>query len=213
MREVLHVFSSSLQFGASPGGVSLEQPPPESSWHVLHVRSNFEKRVAQHLLVRAVEHYLPIYSERVKWTDRTVITERPLFSGYVFARFLPESRITVISIPGVVRSLGDEEGNLVSSAELDKIRDGLASGLLLRPHPNVSVGARVRIRTGIFEGVEGMVTEFRQQCRVVLSLAAVRQCFSLEVDLDEIEVLKKPPASSPLPAAYGSWSFQAAHSA
>jgi transcription antitermination factor NusG len=67
-----------------------------SSWHVLHVLSNHEKRVAQHLVVRSVEHYLPLYSERVKWTDRTVVAQRPLFSGYVFARFTPQCRVSVI---------------------------------------------------------------------------------------------------------------------
>lgn len=184
----------------------------EMPWHVLHVRSNLERRVAQHLTVHVVEHYLPLYRERVKWTDRTVVTERPLFPGYVFARFLPDSRTTVISIPGVVRSLGDEDGNLVSCEELDKIRGGLASGLLLRPHPNVPVGARVRVRSGIFEGVEGIVAEFRQQCKVVLSLAAVRQCFSLEVDIEDIEMLKKPPARDELAIsnAYRNWSIQTA---
>jgi hypothetical protein len=37
-------------------------------WQVLHVLANHEKRVAQHLVVRSVEHYLPFYTERVKWT-------------------------------------------------------------------------------------------------------------------------------------------------
>src|SRR5208282_2817429 len=142
--------------------------------------------------VRSVEHYLPLYQQRVKWTDRTVVTERPLFSGYVFARFLPGARITVISTPGVVRSLGDDQGSLVSYAELDRIREGLSSGLLLRPHPSVSVGQRVLVRSGVFEGVEGVVTEFRQQCKVIIALAAVRQCFSLELELRDIQVLKKP---------------------
>jgi transcription antitermination factor NusG len=162
--------------------------------------------------VRTVEHYLPLYRERVKWTDRTVITERPLFTGYVFARFLPGSRITVIRIPGVVRTLGDGVGSLVSSWELDRIREGLASGLLLRPHPNVSVGSWVRIRSGVFEGVEGVVTEFRQQCKVILSLAAVRQSFSLEVELGDIEVLKKPAArpNPPLQSSYAYWSLETA---
>jgi len=192
--------------------IPLAPPAQETPWHVLHVRSNFERRIAQHLTVRAVEHYVPLYRERVKWTDRTVVTERPLFSGYVFARFVPDSRITVISIPGVVRSLGDEEGNLVKCAELEKIREGLASGLLLRPHPTISVGARVRIRAWIFEGVEGFVTEFRQQCKVVIALAAVQQCFSLEVELGDIEVLKKPVASvSPSSCStYGYWNLQPA---
>jgi transcription antitermination factor NusG len=176
-------------------GFPQEHVIPQSPWHVLHVRSNYEKRVAQHLMVRGVEHCLPLYRERAKWTDRTVITERPLFSGYVFARFLHESRIKVISTPGVLRSLGDEEADLVSCAELDRIREGLASGHLLRPHRLVSVGARVRVHGGVFDGVEGIVTEFRQQCKVIIALAAVRQCFSLEVELADVEVLEKLPVS------------------
>jgi transcription antitermination factor NusG len=163
-----------------------------SLWHVLHVISNHEKRVAQHLVVRSVEHYLPLYTERVKWTDRSVVTERPLFSGYVFARFLPQNRLSIISTPGVLRLLGEEAGSMVSCEELDKIREGLASGLLLRPHPCVSVGTRVRVRDGVFAGVDGVVTELRRQCKVVITLAAVRQCFSLEVELDALEVLNKP---------------------
>lgn len=165
----------------------------ENYWHVLHVYSNYEKRVTQHLAIRGVENYLPLYTERVRWTDRTVVTERALFPGYVFARFQPKAKFTVIGAPGVVRSLGDQERDLVSSVVLEKIREGLASGCLLRPHPGVSVGTRVRVRGGVFEGVEGIVTEFRQQCKVIITLAAVQQSFSLEVDLDDIEHLKPEP--------------------
>jgi transcription antitermination factor NusG len=171
-----------------------------SPWHVLHVLSNHEKRVTQHLLVRSVEHYLPLYTERVKWTDRTVVAERPLFSGYVFARFQPESRISVISTPGVLRLLGDHEWDMVGDEELAKIRVGLAKGMPLRPHPGVTVGTRVRVRDGVFAGVEGVVTELRKECRVIITLAAVRQCFSLEAGIDEIQVLGKTEAKAGLHA-------------
>ncbi|WP_263353011.1 transcription termination/antitermination protein NusG [Acidicapsa acidisoli] len=163
-------------------------------WHVLHVVSNHEKLVAQHLGVRSLEHYLPLYTERVKWTDRIVVAERPLFPGYLFVRFLPQSRRSVISTPGVLRVLGDDESNMVSCAELDQICIGLASGLLLRPHPRVTVGTQVRVRNGVFAGVEGLVTELRQQSKVILTLSAVTQCFSLEVELGDIEVVNKAVA-------------------
>ena len=73
-----------------------------SPWHVLHVLSNHEKKVAQHLQVRSIEYYLPVYREKVRWTDRMVVAERPLFSGYVFARFDRQQRIPVVSAPGVL---------------------------------------------------------------------------------------------------------------
>jgi len=173
------------------------------SWHVLHVLSNHEKRVAQHLEVRSLEHYLPLYSQRVKWTDRTVVAERPLFSGYVFVRFSPPSRIAVISTPGVLRLLGDHASDLVRDEDLAKIRSGLAIGMPLRPHPGITVGTRVRVCAGVFEGVEGIVTELRKQCRVILTLAAVQQCFSLEVGIEDLMILSKPltePRLSAIPA-------------
>ena len=162
-----------------------------SPWYVLHVLSNHEKKVAQHLQVRSIEHYLPVYKEKVRWSDRTVVTERPLFSGYVFARFDHQFRIPVISTPGVLRLLSDQKWDLVEDEELAKIRTGLAKGLPLRPHPTITVGTRVQIRDGVFAGVEGVVSELRQQCKVVITLAAVRQCFSLEAQIEELKVLSK----------------------
>jgi transcription antitermination factor NusG len=184
----------------------------DGPWHVLHVRSNYEKRVAQSLGVHAIEHYLPLYQQRVKWTDRSVISERPLFPGYVFARFVARSRITVIGTPGVAHSLGDDPGHLISDAEIDRIRKGLSGGLLLRPHPQVSVGMRVRIRDGVFAGAEGIVADFRQQCKVVICLTAVQQSFSLTVEFSDLEITdKRPIGANPHAAdAHGSWRLQTA---
>ena len=164
----------------------------ESPWSVLHVISNHEKKVAQHLIVRSVEHYLPLYTERVKWSDRTVVTERPLFSGYVFVRFSTQARLPVVSTPGVLRVLGDKQEDTVTCTELEKIRAGLASGLLLRPASSVVLGTRVRVRHGIFSGTEGAVVELRHQCKVVIALSSVPQSFSLEVDLDDLDLLTMP---------------------
>jgi len=161
-------------------------------WHVLHVRSNHEKQVIQHLAVRSVDHYLPLYTERVKWTDRTVVTERPLFAGYVFAHLSPQNRRSVISIPGAHRVLGDEVRDMVSHAEIERIREGLATGLLLRPHACTAVGTRVRVRSGVFGGVEGVVAEWRRQCKVVITLSGGSQSFSLEVALEDLESVNLP---------------------
>ena len=135
----------------------------DSPWRVLHVVANHEKRVAQHLGARSLEHYLPLYAVRSKWTDRTVNLKRPLFAGYVFVRFPGEARISVVSTPGVLRLLGNGVGETVSTAEIERIREGLAGGYILRPHPAVSIGERVRVHRGVFEGVEGIVTELRHR--------------------------------------------------
>ncbi len=94
----------------------------DSPWRVLHVVANHEKRVAQHLMARSLEHYLPLYSLRSKWTDRVVDLERPLFTGYIFVRFAREARLSVVSAPGVLRLLGSGIGETVSAEEIERIR-------------------------------------------------------------------------------------------
>jgi hypothetical protein len=94
---------------------------------------------------------------------------------------------------------------MVRDEELAAIRSGLATGLHLRPHSGIAVGIRVQVRTGVFAGVEGIVTELRKQCRVIISLAAAHQCFSLEAAIDDLLILSKPeskPRLNPVPA-YG----------
>jgi transcription antitermination factor NusG len=167
---------------------------PETSWWVLHVNSNHEKRVVQHLVARSIDCYLPLYSEHRRWTDRNVVVQRPLFAGYVFTRFTPQEHISVISTPGVFRVLGDAAHHRVSTDEMAKIQAGLAAGLSLRPHAGVPIGTRVRVCNGIFTGAYGVVKELRHPCRVVLSVVGVQQFFSLEVQMDDLEIVREPVA-------------------
>ena len=168
----------------------------EKPWRVVHVSGNREKQVVKHLEARYVEHYLPLYRDRRRWADRTVTAERPLFSGYVFARPEPQQRINVLSIPGILRVMGSEERDLVSHDEIEKIQKGLSGGLLLRPHSAITVGKHVRVLNGVFAGAEGMVRDLRHQhCCAILSLGNTSQCFSLEVNVDDLEVMPASPMS------------------
>jgi transcription antitermination factor NusG len=163
----------------------------ERPWNVLHVVANHEKRVAKHLAVREIEYYLPLYSEESQWSDRTVTVQRPLFAGYVFARFVPEARLQVVSTPSVLQLLCDSKHESVSAVEVAHIRAGLMGSCQLRPHIGVAVGSRVRVRSGIFEGSEGIVEKFSHECKVVMTLQATGQSFSLEINGSDVEVLNK----------------------
>jgi len=87
---------------------------------------------------------------------------------------------------------------------IDKIRESLANGYALKPHAGLTAGTRVRVCHGIFANTLGLVTDLRRNCTVVISLSAANQSFSLEVDMDDIEILKdavapavRQPISSP----------------
>ena len=170
---------------------------PDSRWQVVHIVANHEKRVAQHFSSRMVDYYLPLYSERSRRTDRAVLLERPLFTGYIFVRPSTSGRLPIISTPGVLRLLGESDKQTVSELEINAIREGLAKGYQLRPHPAMAVGTPVRVCHGVFYGVTGIVTELRRKCNVVVRLTAVDQCFSLELPGEELELVDTRAAQTP----------------
>src|SRR6266849_7068570 len=103
----------------------------EPSWYAIQTRSNFEKIVTAELGDRGIESYCPAIEELRQWADRKKIIERPVFPGYVFARFQDAShtRLTVHKVNGAVRILGT--GNKIEpipDREIDSIRVMLSSG-------------------------------------------------------------------------------------
>jgi len=68
---------------------------------------------------------------------------------------------------------------------------------VLKPHPCLAAGTRVRVCRGIFEGVEGVVTEMRRNVSVVIALSGDRQFYSLEAAIRDIEVLGKTIGPNP----------------
>ncbi len=160
-------------------------------WRVLHVLHNREKKVALHLRNRSIECFLPLYAERSRWSDRTVMLERPLFPGYVFVSFARGERRSVISSPGVMRILGNEKGDAVEHVEIERIRTAISDGQVLRPSPPIWPGIRVRVINGVFTGTEGLVTELRGNCKVIMSMVAVKQCYSLETNIGDLEILDR----------------------
>jgi transcription antitermination factor NusG len=75
-------------------------------WYAAYTTANHEKRVAEQLAVRSVEHFLPQYASVRRWKDRRVRLELPLFPGYVFVRLALRDRLQVLKIPGVAKLVG-----------------------------------------------------------------------------------------------------------
>ena len=56
-------------------------------WFAVYTACRHEKKVSQHLSLRAIEHYLPLYRSERKWRDGSRVTlDLPLFPGYLFVR-------------------------------------------------------------------------------------------------------------------------------
>lgn len=162
-----------------------------AGWFALYTTSRHEKRVAEHLGQREIEHYLPLYRTKRKWRDGSrVMLELPLFPGYIFVRIQRTERVKVLEIPGALAVVTGTGGQ--PAALPDTVIQALRSGLMEReaePHPLLTAGQRARICSGAFAGLEGVVVRQKNRCRVVLTLEHIMRSFSVELGLEDIEPL------------------------
>ena len=166
-------------------------------WFAVYTTCRHEKRIAQHLSQREIEHYLPLYSVNRKWRDGSRVTlELPLFPSYIFVRIKRTDRVSVLSVPGalaVVGGTGGEPAPLPDSA-IESLRHGLMTHRI-EPHSLLRVGQLVRIRAGAFAGMQGVVLRKKNGFRVVLTLEQIMQSIAVEVDEDDLEPI---PAEKPM---------------
>lgn len=145
-------------------------------WYAAYTSANHEKRVADQLSVRRVEHFLPLYESARRWKDRGVTLRLPLFPGYVFVRMALRDRLRVVQVPGIA-SLVSFNGApaALPEWEIAALENGLANGMRAEPHPFLVVGRRVRVKTGPFSGMTGILVRRKGKSRVVVSLELLRQ--------------------------------------
>jgi transcription antitermination factor NusG len=164
-------------------------------WWCLHTKPRQEKAVARGLKLQDIAYYLP----QVVKLDRTPQGRRirsiiPLFPGYLFlfgdefarAEALRSNRLAhVLEIADQDRLIHD----------LRQVYQMLSSGLPIIPDPVIPVGARVRIKTGPLQGIEGTVIRRGKRDQFVAIVEFVGQ--GAAVDLEDWLVERIDDASPP----------------
>ena len=73
--------------------------------------------------------------------------------------------------------------------EIEALRESIARQLKVEPHPYLTVGRRVRIKSGPLSGLDGILIRRKGTYRVVLSIEMILRAVVVDVDLTDIEPL------------------------
>ncbi len=176
-----------------PSNIALHEP----LWYVAYTYPRHEKNVSDLLVQKSIESFLPTFTKVSQWKDRRVSLEIPLFAGYVFVRMHLNEKTRVLSVPSVIRLLSNREGPIpVSDDEIDGVRLCIRHGAKLQRHTFLTTGDHVRVKSGSFEGLQGIVIRSNNSCRLVVSIALIHQSVALEVDAELLELVSSPSGPS-----------------
>lgn len=165
-----------------------DQLPDGPRWHVLHTLARQEKAVARDLGALGIDHYLPLQEAPRYYGKRKIVSQLPVFPGYVFLRGTLDQAYRADRTGRVARILPvPDQGRL--EFELKQIRLALESGAALAPHPVLAKGAVVEVRVGPLRGLVGEVEDPTRPDRLVLRVRTLGQAVSLEIDAALLDVV------------------------
>lgn len=158
----------------------------ELPWHVLYVKPRCEKKMAVYCANVGIECDLPVREETKIYQRRKVTVKKPVFPGYIFLRYLPKDKLVVLKSNLVVRFL-EVDNQYEFYKELLQIRHALAIDPTLDASAAFQAGRRVLIKSGPFQGVEGIVQVVKGRTKVVLNIDIIGRAIAVEVGMELLE--------------------------
>jgi transcription antitermination factor NusG len=156
-----------------------------SGWLVVWTESRAEKRVASRLAAAGMDAWLPVITQRNRWSDRWRDVVLPAFPGYLFARERNHGLVSLLRMPGVITVVkqGAAPARLADDY-IAALRWALEeSGVQGAPEPDhqFTVGEEVVIREGPLAGWRGLVANIRNERHLVIVVPHVGRRISFSI--------------------------------
>lgn len=150
-------------------------------WWVLHTKPRQEKALAQDLVERGLDHFLPLQPTVRYYGKRKFRVELPLFSGYLFLRGSLDEAIQA-DRTGRVASVIKVKDQVLLDKELAAIRLALEKGAVLTVSGMIAAGDHVEVTAGPFKGLRGIVERLGTHDRLLLGVHLINRAAVLEID-------------------------------
>jgi transcriptional antiterminator RfaH len=158
-------------------------------WWVAHTKSRNEKALAQDLIRKEINYFLPMNWRVRRRKGRTIRSLLPLFSGYLFFCGEENERIELLRTNRVANLIEVKDQQRLLN-ELSQIERALRAGAPLVPHKYLKTGQHCQVIGGPLTGLQGIVVRTKTAARLVLRVDILGQATSVEIDADMIEFLE-----------------------
>ena len=162
------------------------------SWYAVQTRARHERVVMQRFQDKGLTAFLPVITEKRRWSDRWKEVELPLFSCYVFVKIMEtnEDRLRVLCTDSVFDFVGaTRQGTPIPDEQIEAVQTIVNERMNWETLPFLKIGQRVRIRSGSLTGVEGILVSRNGKRSVVVSVDAIQRSLAVRVEGYEIEAV------------------------
>jgi transcriptional antiterminator RfaH len=157
-------------------------------WWAVYTRSRMEKSLARQLLAMEIPFYLPLIPRTSTIAGRRVKSLLPLFNGYLFMYGTDVERVQTLATNRVAQMWSNDCADHLTQ-DLQNVRALIESGVPLSPEARLQPGQRVRVKTGMLMGLEGVVLSRRGEDRLLIAVNFLQQGVSIQIQDYQVEPL------------------------
>lgn len=170
-------------------GRDLPVASEEARWWALYTMSRREKDLMRRLFKSRISYYGPVIEKQHRSPSGRLRTSYvPLFPNYVFLRGDASDRYEAMCTGCVSRDLEVTDPTALLH-DLRQIHELIQVGEALAHEPEIPVGARVRVMSGVLEGQVGTIIERRGKQRLLVAVNFLQQGASVELEHFDVEPL------------------------
>jgi len=162
----------------------------EKKWYAVYTKSRCEKKVAQLLGKKGIEHYCPLNKTMKQWSDRKKIILEPLFTSYVFVRIASEEQLVIRQTDGILNFVyWLNRPAVIRTEEIDVIKQFLNEHSSVKLEKvAINVNDRVRVVGGPFMEQEGQVVSIKNKS-VKVMLPSLGYLMYVELEAAKVKII------------------------
>lgn len=150
-------------------------------WWLVHTKARQEKAIARDLWAQSLPYFAPQTEKTTLVRGRKRRSLVPIFSGYVFIYGGEQDRYQTLLTNRAAQVIEvDDQRRL--RGDLARIWRMIEAKVPLTVEGRLTAGDRVRVRTGVLEGIDGLVIERRAKCRLLVAVHMLQQGVSIEIE-------------------------------
>ncbi len=176
-------FSGQVPLNSAATGAACDR-----NWYAVYTVPQHEKSALKQLEIREIESFLPTYETVRAWKNRQRMKLiLPLFPTYLFVHINSRERTKVLQSPGVLQIVGNGRGcTALQDSEVEFLRSDFCRPRI-EPYRDLVIGEKVRIKSGVMQGLQGTLVRKSNSMRFVLTLELISQHAAIHVSAEDLE--------------------------
>lgn len=163
------------------------EPVTAGAWWAMYTMSRREKELMRYLRVHEIPFYCPLITRKSRSPSGRVRTSHvPLFPSYVFVNATSEQRQGALKSNCISKTI-EIEDSVSIIADLSQIRQLVEANAPLTQESRIQPGQTVRVVSGPFMGIEGVVLSRRGEERLHVAVRFLQQGASVAIEDFQVE--------------------------